>query len=130
MNDKLKKAKELLHKYNQEHLLQFYNELTNIQKSNLLNQILDINFEEILKLYDKSKFDVLDSTEEMEPLPYIDKSSLSQSKLNKYTSIGNKAIKSKKVGVITLAGGQGSRLRNKWSKGCFLFGFRATDVSF
>ena len=54
MDDKLKKAKEILKKYNQEHLLQFYNELTDAQRSNLLKQILSIDFEEILYLYENT----------------------------------------------------------------------------
>ena len=48
MENKLKIVKEILKKYDQLHLLQFYSELTEEQKSNLLNQILKINFEEIL----------------------------------------------------------------------------------
>ena len=38
MDDKLKKAKEILKKYNQEHLLQFYNELTDAQRANLVTE--------------------------------------------------------------------------------------------
>lgn len=55
MEDKLKIVREILKKYNQEHLIQFYSELTESQKSDLLNQILEIDFEEILYLYEKSK---------------------------------------------------------------------------
>ena len=40
MENKLSKVRDILKKYNQEHLLQFYNELTESQKSDLLNQIL------------------------------------------------------------------------------------------
>ena len=43
MEDKLKIVKEILSEYGQEHLIQFYAELTEKQKSNLLNQILKIN---------------------------------------------------------------------------------------
>lgn len=119
MEDKLNKVKFILHKYNQEHLLNFYKELTNVQKNKLLDQILNINFDLILHLYEQSKIDVLDSTEEIEPLPYCIKSSLEPNKLNKYINIGAKAIKNGKVGVITLAGGQGSRLGFNGPKGTF-----------
>ena len=44
MNDKLTKAKEILEEYHQEHLLYFYDELTENEKEVLLNQILKINF--------------------------------------------------------------------------------------
>ena len=74
MDDKLKRAEHILKKYNQEHLLQFYDELTEDERELLIDQILSIDFDEILYLYEKSKIDVLDSTEEVEPLPYIIKS--------------------------------------------------------
>ena len=120
MENKLSKVRDILKKYNQEHLLQFYNELTESQKSDLLNQILNIDFEEILSLYEKSKTEVFKSTEEIEPLKYVDKESLSDSKLKQYYNLGAKAIKSGKVGVITVAGGQGSRLGFNAPKGTYV----------
>lgn len=119
MDDKLQIVKEILKKYNQTHLLQFYSELTDLQKSDLLKQILKINFEDILSLYESSKQEVYNSTEEIEPLPYTDKSQLSACKLEQLSNLGIKSIKSGKVGVITLAGGQGSRLGFKGPKGTF-----------
>ena len=119
MEDKLNKVKEILSKYNQEHLIQFYSELTENQKSNLLNQILKIDFEEVLDLYEKSKLEVLNSTENIEPLNYTIKGLLSDSQKKQLFSTGVKAIKSGKVGVITLAGGQGSRLGFNGPKGTF-----------
>ena len=110
MDDKLNIVKSILEKYNQQHLLKFYSNLTETQKNNLLNQILKIDFEEILHLYEKSKTDVFESTEDIEPLDYCIKSNLPLSKLKLFENTGIKAIKSGKVGVITLAGGQGSRL--------------------
>lgn len=119
MDDKLSLVKETLKKYNQEHLIRFYPELTEEQKTILLNQILKINFEEILSLYKKSICNCSDSTAEIEPLDYCDKSTLSDSKLQHLKSLGINAIKSGKVGVISLAGGQGSRLGLKGPKGTF-----------
>ena len=119
MDDKLKKAKEILKKYNQEHLLQFYNELTDAQRANLVKQILSIDFEEILYLYEKSKKDVFDTTEEAEPIKYMVKEDLSDGKLKQFTNTGIKAIKTGKLGVITLAGGQGTRLGFNGPKGSF-----------
>ncbi len=120
MDDKLNTVKSILKKYNQEHLLQFYSELTDSQKSSLLNQILNIDFDEIMYLYEKSKTDIYDSTEEVEPLAYVDKLALSDEDLNELKDIGLNAIKSGKVGVITLAGGQGSRLGFNGPKGTFV----------
>lgn len=119
MEEHLKKAKNILSKYNQEHLLQFYDELSDFEKQYLVEQILSIDFEQILYLYEKSKFDILDSTEEVEPLPYINKASLSNDEIEFYSNIGINSIKNGDIAVITLAGGQGSRLGFKGPKGCF-----------
>ena len=119
MDDKLNTVKSILKKYNQEHLIRFIGELTEKQKSNLLNQILNIDFDELLKLYDSFNNSEPNPTIEIAPLKYTIKALLPSSKLKQYSNSGIKAIKSGKVGVITLAGGQGSRLGFKGPKGTF-----------
>lgn len=119
IDSELSKAKKILEIYKQDHLLQFYDELNYQQKSILLHQILSIRFDEIINLYERSKLDVYDSTENIEPLHYICKDSLSNFEFEKYKRIGINAIQSRKIGVITLAGGQGSRLGFKGPKGTF-----------
>lgn len=119
MYDQLKTVKNLLIKYHQEHLIQFYDNLTDSDKVFLLNQILSIDFDTILHLYEESKSDIVDSTEEVEPLDYIDKSSFSHSDIDFYSKIGINSIKRGEFAVITLAGGQGSRLGFKGPKGTF-----------
>ncbi len=73
MDDTLNTVKSILKKYNQEHLINFINELTETQKSNLLNQILNIDFDELLKLYDSFNNSDPNPTDEIEPLKYTDK---------------------------------------------------------
>ena len=120
MDDTLNTVKSILIKYNQQHLINFVGELTETQKTKLLNQILNIDFDEIFSLYDEFKDKDPNPTEEIEPLKYVDKSALGANKIKQYTNTGIKAIKSGKIGVITLAGGQGSRLGFKGPKGTFL----------
>ena len=50
-------AKKTLTKYKQEHLLAFYDELNNQEKELLIHQICQIDFEQILNLYEFSKKD-------------------------------------------------------------------------
>lgn len=119
MDDKLSTVRDVLKKYNQEHLIRFIGELTEQQKTNLLNQILNINFDEIMQLYTDFKEDDVNPTEEIEPLPYTIKENLPKNKIKQFYNTGIKAIKSGKVGVVTLAGGQGSRLGCKGPKGSF-----------
>ena len=44
MDEKFKKAKDILIKYNQEHLLNFYDEITDEQKEILKNEIKNIEY--------------------------------------------------------------------------------------
>ena len=60
MEEKLVKVKELLKKHNQEHLLTFFDDLTLENKELLLNQILDIDFELMSKLYENIKWNILE----------------------------------------------------------------------
>lgn len=119
MIEDLKKAKEILKKYNQEHLLNFYDELNNEERDLLIKQICTIDFDKILNLYEASKTDEVIPTNLIEPLAYIDKSTLSTKDINMYTDIGSKYINENKFAVVTMAGGQGTRLGYKGPKGTF-----------
>ena len=112
------KAKEILKKYNQEHILNFYEELDNEQKEKLINQILDIDFEEIITLYNNSLIEEKLS-EKITPLKHYEKQELTKKQIDKYTKIGEKIIKANKFAVVTMAGGQGTRLGYKGPKGTY-----------
>jgi len=102
--------KEKLKKYNQEHLLTFYDELAQEQKENLLEQISKINFEQMKELYEKTKKKIEFGESQIEPLEFIDKYKISKEKYSEYYEIGKKAIEQGKYSVVTMAGGQGTRL--------------------
>ena len=110
---------QILKKYNQEHLLNFFNELTNSEKEILLSQIHNTNFDEINKLYIHSNLDDSISFDRISPIPFIEKEKLSKEEIEHYFQIGNEAINRKKLAVITLAGGQGTRLGYKGPKGSY-----------
>ena len=117
--NKLQKAKEILKEYNQEHLLMFYDELNNEERELLLNQICDIDFKQVFDLYEASKTDEQISCSEIEPLPYIDKNELNKVDIINYSDIGEAYIRNGQFAVVTLAGGQGTRLGYKGPKGCY-----------
>ena len=119
MVQNLEKAKDILKKYHQEHLLAFYDELNNKEKAYLLNQICSINFEQILNLYEASKIDEVLPSNLIEPLPYNIKREIPKDKFAFYENIGIDAIKRGKFAVVTMAGGQGTRLGYKGPKGTF-----------
>ena len=112
------KCKDILEKYDQKHLLSFYDILNGEKRELLLDQILRINFEQICNLY-KNSYIELEKHDTITPLPYVDKTKLSNKEFKYYNKIGIEAIKSHEFAVITLAGGQGSRLGHTGPKGTF-----------
>ncbi len=116
MEDNLKQN---LIKYKQEHLIRFYKELEPSEKHSLTYQIKHIDFDKIISLYEHSMIDDYIDSSRISPIPYIDKSSLTKDELNYYTDIGNNIIKQNKLAIITLAGGQGTRLGYKGPKGTY-----------
>ncbi len=125
----LENAKKILKKYNQEHLLNFYDKLSVNQKEILINQILSIDFDEIFSLYDNSMTDNFPLTQKVSPLPYIDKCSISKQDVLFYDSIAEKVIKNNQFAVVTMAGGQGSRLGYKGPKGTYMLNLKPVKKS-
>lgn len=119
MDTDLHSTMQILKKYNQEQLLNFYNELTNDEKQKLLSQINSIDFDMVNTLYEQSHLDKSISFNKITPIPYIEKSRLTSSQIKKYTQVGNNIIKNNELAVITLAGGQGTRLGYKGPKGSY-----------
>ena len=119
MSIKYKRAQNKVKKYNQEHLLQFYDELDENQKEILLNQILDTDFEGLKNLYDKSFEDDSIDSRRISSIKYIRSTKLSEEEKTRYKSIGEDIISKGKLAVVTLAGGQGTRLGFKGPKGCY-----------
>ena len=127
MDDKLIKAKNILKEYNQEHLLYFYDELDEKQKETLLNQILTTRFNQILNLYKNSYNNNTFDMNTVSPLPHYEKALFSNEDFTYYTSIGENAIKSGYLAVVTMAGGQGTRLGYKGPKGTYEIKFDGTN---
>lgn len=111
MDKKYEKVKSILAQYNQEQLLIWYDKLIEQKKEELLDQILKIDFEQIENLYEATqhKKDFKDC--KIEPLSYIDKQKLSNDEQSKYEEKGIDIIKKGSYAVVTMAGGQGTRLR-------------------
>ena len=108
-----------LKKYNQEHLLEFYNELNNSEKESFLKQLSNINFEKINNLYNSLKNISIPTDEIIEPLDYYIKEDFSNIEKKHLFNIGENILKQKNYAVVTMAGGQGTRLGHKGPKGTF-----------
>ena len=122
MNEKYEAALNSLKKYGQEHILRNYENLNEDEKEKMLNQILTIDLNQINDLYESTKKAVSFANDKIEPIDYVDKSSLTEEELKKYNQLGEDAIKQGKYAVVTMAGGQGTRLGHNGPKGTFMLG--------
>lgn len=121
MDKTLDEAKVLLKKYNQEHLLNGYENLDENKKKMLLDQIFSIDFELINSLYENTKKELNSSADKIEPMEYLDKYKLND-KYKYYEKLGKDAIKQGKLAAVTMAGGQGTRLGHNGPKGTYDIG--------
>ncbi len=108
MHNKYSKFEGILKKYNQEHILNYLNEEN---KEKIINQILDIDFEEILELYEETNKPIEIDIENIEPVNAINPQKLGKEIISKYKEIGSQTIRNGNFAVSIMAGGQGTRLR-------------------
>ena len=120
MTEKYEKALECAKKYNQEHILNNFEKLPEDKKEELLDQILRIDFKQINELYESTKNEISFANDKIEPIDFVDKYGISEEELNKYNELGENAIKAGKYAVVTMAGGQGTRLGHNGPKGTFM----------
>lgn len=109
----------ILEKYNQEQLERFYKDLSKTEQSKLQKEIENIDFEQINSLYINSKKDEVIELKEIEPIKYYIKKKLSKSIIEEYSNLAKEILRKNKLCVITMAGGQGSRLGVNGPKGMF-----------
>ena len=121
MNTKIEEIRQILKKYNQEHLLNGYDNLDENKQKELIKQIENLDFELINSLYNNTKKEIKNDIDKITPIDYLDKYKL-KDKYKYYENIGKKAIKDKKLAAVTMAGGQGTRLGHNGPKGTFDIG--------
>lgn len=131
MDKNYEKAYALIKKYGQEHLLSFYDELSDDEKVSLTEQIVNIDFELSAKLY-KNAGIAGDASEmgKVEPIGYTDKNSFDADKLSDYADKGDSLMKEGKFAAVTMAGGQGTRLGHNGPKGTYDIGLPSHESLF
>lgn len=110
MDEKKEEIQSVLKKYGQEHLLNHYEKLDDKHKEELIKQIEALDFELINSLYKNTKKEEKKENDVITPIEYMDKYKLCND-YKYYENIGKKAIKEGKLAAVTMAGGQGTRLR-------------------
>ncbi len=117
--EKSKQAEELLQQHNQAHIIKFMNNLNEKERELLENQILSIDFAQMKELYDSTKKTVEIKENKIEEISYFDKQKLGSSKKEQLDELGARIVSSGKYAVVTMAGGQGTRLEHPGPKGTF-----------
>ena len=120
MKKDIKKDEEdiikIFNKEKQEHLFYFWNELDEKEKDSLTKELLSVNLNEINSYYKKFK----NHKNKKINFKETDCFSIFQSsEKEKIKKIGIEMLSANKVAVLTVAGGQGSRLGYEHPKGFF-----------
>lgn len=98
---------------------------SNEQKQNLENQVKNLDFNQISNLYNISKnlnsgITASNGNDKIEPIKYVDKYNVEKEYAKKLVETGEEIIKAGKYAVVTMAGGQGTRLGHAGPKGTYL----------
>lgn len=114
----LEAAKQKLEKYGQEHVLKYYDELSEEQKAALLTQISETDMSILAACKNK---EALSLKGVITPLTAME---LDEIEANKevFVATGIQAIQDGKVGAVLLAGGMGTRLGSDDPKGMYNIG--------
>ena len=106
----------------QQHILQYFEELSETEKNELLEQIELTDFSVI----EQGKSGAASKKGVISPLASLELDEISECK-ERFTEIGTKAIQEGKVAAVLLAGGMGTRLGSDDPKGVYNIG-KTKDV--
>lgn len=110
-------ACEVLEKYGQQQVLRFYDELTDGQKKELLDQVEETDF----SIIDEGGISLEESKGKITPIEAMQLDEIEKRK-EEFYNIGIDSIKKGKVGAVLLAGGMGTRLGSDDPKGMYNIG--------
>ena len=114
----LEEAKKKLETFGQEHVLKYYDELTEAEKQELLTQIDETDFAVLENCKNLGKSE---GRGEFSPLAAMQVSEI-EKRRDEFASAGIKALKEGKVAACLLAGGMGTRLGSDNPKGMYDIG--------
>ena len=118
--DKIQEAIEILKSYNQESIIKILNKLSEEEKEELAKQIIKLDFHQVTGLYKNTKKEIEIKENKLESVKYCDKEKLSKEEKEELRKLGEDVIRKGQYAVVTMAGGQGTRLGHKGPKGTFM----------
>lgn len=117
--DKINETIETLKQYGQEHIVRLLEKLDEEKKQALVEQINHIDFHQMMELYENTKKEIEIKENKIEAIPYLDKAKLTDEQTSKFNKLGEEILKKGQYAVVTMAGGQGTRLGHTGPKGTF-----------
>jgi len=110
-----------VHDHHQEHVFEYWNELSTDERRKLLDDLRDIDFDLIRKL---SSFNTIVLDTDFSPAPCISlpRSEREKGEYLQAEALGKIHVRDGKVAAFMVAGGQGSRLGYEGPKGMFKIG--------
>lgn len=118
MKNEAEKTRALLRKHGQEHVLRFMDQLDSACQSKLLQQVSSLDFEVLSRMRQALQEAAVMAKHAQLPAPAA-VISLSEAERVAALHVGEKLLTDGRVGVILVAGGQGSRLGFDGPKGCY-----------
>ncbi len=118
MGNIFEQAKMKLQEYGQEHVLQYFDELSEAEKNELLTQIEETDFSVVESCKHK---EALSQKGKITPLKAMELPEITENR-DRFYDLGIQAIKEGKVGAVLLAGGMGTRLGSNDPKGMYNIG--------
>lgn len=115
----LEQIKQRLKENNQEQIIEEIEKMNIEEQEKIIKQIEQINFDKVNNLYNLTKQNHTINGGKIEPINYIDKEKLTKENEEKAKETGEKIIKNNQYAVVTMAGGQGTRLGWKGPKGTY-----------
>jgi len=112
----------ILKENKQEHIINILDKMSVEKQDILMKQILDIDFKEVNNLYEELRNGYVEKLNTIEPIKYTEKARLSEEARQEYEALGVRVIKDNKLAVLTVAGGQGTRLGHNGPKGTYELG--------
>ena len=123
--DEVKELREKFEKAKQDHVFHYWDNLDTASRAALFPQLQKIDAEHVNEIADKAlkpQKDEHTEAPELEPLPENASASVmdsSKSDLDAWHHHGLELVAQNKVGVVLMAGGQGTRLGSSAPKGCY-----------
>lgn len=106
--------------YNQQEIIDILEKLSYEEKEKIYEQIINLDFEQIDNLYNELSKKEKVGLDNIEEIVALNKDKLSQEELEDYNMLGEEIIKNNQYALVTMSGGQGTRLGFDKPKGEFL----------